>query len=204
MTIDEYKQYYSNLLIAQYHNKPKAKAHIEAIVKPIAIDFLPLSIQNAFNLDAATGVQLDTIGSYIGASRKITGQKSLSVVLADEDYRVLIKLAIIKNSSFSSLADIQSLIAVFFPGNIIITDNATMQINYFIGETIGSTDLQYALVYGDYLPKPMAVQTAVVIVPPFGVNYFGMRTYSSSGIFISPFNNYDFYNTTYPWLTYTT
>jgi hypothetical protein len=204
MTIDEYKQYYSNLLIAQYRSKPKAKAHIEALIKPIGIDLLPLAVQSAFNLETAEGIQLDTVGQYVGASRTVVGPNSLKVVLSDADYRVLIKLAVIKNTSHSTLGEIQDLIAAFFADNILITDNTIMQLNYFIGEGIGSTDLQYALLYGDYLPRPMAVQTSVVVVPPFTAPYFGMRTYSSGGVNISPFNSYDLYNTNAPWLSYTT
>ena len=61
--------YYKNLLIIQYHEKPKAQATIEALVRVILADGILLDIDNAFNLDTAVGVQLDTIGKYVGIDR---------------------------------------------------------------------------------------------------------------------------------------
>lgn len=61
--------YYMNLLIIQYHEKPKAKATIQAYVKALLADGLMLDVDTAFNLDTAVGVQLDTIGKYVGVDR---------------------------------------------------------------------------------------------------------------------------------------
>ena len=61
--------YYANLLIIQYRNQPKAKATIQAIVKAFIADNIILNIRDAFNIDTAVGVQLDTLGKYIGVNR---------------------------------------------------------------------------------------------------------------------------------------
>lgn len=61
--------YYTNLLIIQYHEKPKAKATITALVNTILANGIILDIDNGFNLDDAVGAQLDTIGKYVGVDR---------------------------------------------------------------------------------------------------------------------------------------
>lgn len=204
MTDQELKEYYSGLLIAQYKEKPKAKATIEALAGPIVMNQMPLAVQDAFQVDSAIGVQLDVIGKYVGASRTVTGPNKIKVTLDDADFRILVKIAIVKTHSSSSLYEIESLLAQYFPNQIVITDNATMQINYFISNEIGSTDLQYAITYGDYLPRPMGVEVAVVVVPPLTDNYFGFITYLTVPTNISPFNTYEFYSEHSPWLQYTT
>ena len=73
MNTEERKQiieYYKNLLIIQYHNKPKAKAVIETLVSEIlnVVDFA-IQIRDCFNIETAVGAQLDIIAKYFGVSR---------------------------------------------------------------------------------------------------------------------------------------
>jgi hypothetical protein len=45
------EEYYSNLLIIQYHDKPRAVGTIEAAVSGVIMDQLPTQVQNGFNLN---------------------------------------------------------------------------------------------------------------------------------------------------------
>lgn len=63
MTTQELIDYYANLLILQYIGQPRAYATIQALVEPTIMDQLPITVQNAFDLETAVGAQLDTIGS---------------------------------------------------------------------------------------------------------------------------------------------
>lgn len=65
------KDYYVDLLLYQYNNKPKAKATIDLLVDAILVDLLPKDIETAFDLETAIGAQLDIIGEYIGLNRVI-------------------------------------------------------------------------------------------------------------------------------------
>ena len=67
-------KYYQNLLIIQYHNKPKAKAVIGALAWELADawDFLN-QIKDCFNLDVAIGQQLDILAKYYGIGRNWVG-----------------------------------------------------------------------------------------------------------------------------------
>lgn len=78
MTNAELVEYYANLLILQYKNKPKAEAHIRALMEPEIIYELIRAVESGYNIDAskgdiATGKQLDIIAKYVGADRVVTG-----------------------------------------------------------------------------------------------------------------------------------
>lgn len=68
-SIQELKDYYSNTLIVQYHDKPKAKQTIEMLVYLVFSEMLLFQVQNAFNWKTAVGKQLDVIGQWVGVSR---------------------------------------------------------------------------------------------------------------------------------------
>ena len=73
-SLNELLEYYQNLLIVQYHNKPKAKATIKAIVNLILANLLILQIRDGFDWETAVGVQLDIIGKWVGVTRFYNGQ----------------------------------------------------------------------------------------------------------------------------------
>ena len=203
-TTEEIAQYYADLLILQYKEKAKAYATVEKTVQPMIMDQLPVAVQNAYSIETAIGVQLDVLGKYVGVSRSGYGLSGQPILLGDDDYRQLMKLVLIKNNSGSSLATIQSLLATNFPDQIRVSDNAQMQLNYLIIETLGTSDLLELLATGGYLPAPMAVQVSIVVVPAFDDPFFGFTSYAGSLGDVSPFNVYGFYQTTYPWLSYNT
>ncbi len=202
MTTAELAKYYSDLLILQYIGKPKAYATIGAVVTPVLIDQMPIAVQNAYEIGTAVGVQLDVIGKYVGVSRNGNGLEGQAISLDDSDYTQLIKMVIIKNNSGSSLATIQSLLSANFPGEIFVSDNQDMGLNYVLVETLGTSDLLELIVTGGYLPKPMGVETSVVIVPAHEFPFFGLRTYESEDLTVAPLNSYEFVNLNSPILTY--
>ncbi len=61
--------YYANLLIIQYHNKPKAKATIELLAGEVLADGILFDIRDGYAVDSAVGTQLDVIGKYVGVDR---------------------------------------------------------------------------------------------------------------------------------------
>ena len=73
MTLDEIKSYYSNLLISQYRNRPKASNTIKAMVGEFSCDDLVRIESTCFNLDLASGAQLDIIGKIVGVPRDVYG-----------------------------------------------------------------------------------------------------------------------------------
>lgn len=64
--------YYVNLLIIQYHNKPKAKATIDLLASIMEASGILFDIQNGYSVDTAVGKQLDIVGKYVGVDRFYT------------------------------------------------------------------------------------------------------------------------------------
>lgn len=201
MTTSEIIQYYADLLILQYIGKPRAYATIEALVKMVIMDQLPLEVESAFNIDTAVGNQLDTLGKYAGVTRSGYGFTSF-ITLDDDDFRQLIKVAIIKNTSFSDLGTIQTLLNQFFPGELFVFDFKNMRMGYFMADTVGSQDLAELFVKEGLLPKPMGVQLAALIYAPVIDSFFGFQTYLTEPYNNNPFNTYADYQMDWPWLSY--
>lgn len=66
--------YYANLLIIQYHNKPKAQATIKLMARFLWANMLFLQIRDAFDWKTAVGKQLEIIGEWVGVNRFYDGQ----------------------------------------------------------------------------------------------------------------------------------
>jgi hypothetical protein len=65
-------EYYQELLLYQYINATKARATIGLLCSQAIADLVPVSVRDAFDLETATGSQLDILGEYIGFSRIIS------------------------------------------------------------------------------------------------------------------------------------
>jgi hypothetical protein len=69
--IDLIVQHYQDLLLEQYVNAPRARATVGVLTQNAIVDVVEKEIEQAFNLETATGPQLDVLGEYIGFSRRI-------------------------------------------------------------------------------------------------------------------------------------
>ena len=70
--LEELQNYYANLLIIQYHDKPKAKSMIKSLVRALYADMMVFKIRDGFNIvnaPFAIGKQLDCIGEWVGVDR---------------------------------------------------------------------------------------------------------------------------------------
>lgn len=200
-TDDEIVKSYQGLLILQYRGKTKARAHIDAIVRPFIAGQLALQVQDAFYVETAVGVQLDVLGKYAGVTR-IGDSPYGKITLNDSDFRTLIKLASSVNSSDMTLGNIDNILATFFPGVMFVFDFGSMRMGYYISSAIGSLDLIYTFISQGLLPKPMGVQLSSTIVFPELNNFFGYRTYEAPNLNAKPYNTYEDYNEDWPYLSY--
>lgn len=200
-TTDDIVTYYTDLLIIQYIRKPKARATIDAIVRPVIMDQLPTQVNNAFDIETAVGAQLDVLGKYTGVSRysrTFTGP----ITLDDNDFRLIVKVAILKNNSGSDLNTIQTLIQLYFPDALRVFDYLGMRMSYFFDSAYGSVYMAEVLVREGLLPKPMGVQLGALIYMPNIKQLFCMRTYALEVVHGNGFNEYGDYQMTWPWLSY--
>lgn len=196
--------YYVNLLIMQYHNKPKAQNTIFALVEPVVMNLLPQQVMNGYDIGTASGVQLDVLGEYTGVTRTGVGPNG-QITLDDSDFTRFIQLAIVNNSNNSTLFAIQELLHTYFDQEIIVFDHMNMRMSYFVASDSVDSDLATLFVVEGKLPKPLGVQLSSVIYAPYAelISFFGCRTYTQPGYHISPLNTYGSYNLMYPFLSYT-
>lgn len=77
--------YYTNLLIIQYNQKPKARAMIAAFAKQLLATGVFFDVRDGYDIDVAVGVQLDVLGKYIGLDR-FYNEDELDGFFAFSDY----------------------------------------------------------------------------------------------------------------------
>lgn len=83
------KNYYSNLLILQYRNKPKASATIKLGAGVYLADGLIFELNDILNINTAQGAQLDLIGQILGCPRNIYGFPSDNTYFSFEKLNAL-------------------------------------------------------------------------------------------------------------------
>lgn len=71
--IENVKNYYADLLILQYHSKPKARETIKLGADIYLGDGLVFQLQDILDIDTAVGAQLDIIGKILDCPRIVQG-----------------------------------------------------------------------------------------------------------------------------------
>lgn len=61
--------YYTNLLIIQYNNLPKATAMVAGIIAELNAEGVMFDVRDGYDINTAVGAQLDILGKYIGVNR---------------------------------------------------------------------------------------------------------------------------------------
>jgi hypothetical protein len=167
--------YYLGLITSfyQYPNSPKFNQFLYLCLKLFSdIQQCYVSMDLAFDLDVAVGAQLDVLGSIAGVSRTVPFQPSNSVspVLDDATYRVLIKATIFNNQWDGLVGSLYSFWQNLFPGGkIVIVDNQNMTANILISGAFTSI-LQDLISHDMVVPRPETVGYIYVFAtePVFG------------------------------------
>lgn len=71
--LSEVKEYYADLLILQYHSKPKARETVKIGVDIYSGDGLVFQLPDILDIDTAQGAQLDIIGKILDCPRIVQG-----------------------------------------------------------------------------------------------------------------------------------
>ena len=126
----------SNLITSEYSNCPKFKGLLQillGLVKNVAT--LNHNMSTLLDLNKASGVILDMIGSIVGVSRQVDFQPTnASSIMDDDHYKVLIKAKIIKNQWDGTIEGLYDMWSILFPDNpvfIIDGQNMTAQVAIF-------------------------------------------------------------------------
>lgn len=178
--------YYSNLLIMQYHNKPKAKATIETTVGLLPDDLI-MEVINGFDIETAVGKQLDILGEYVGVDRYYLVDNQAQL-LDDEDYRILIKLKAISNTSDLSHKSLEEALYNFFGNTVRMDSDGNMEMTYFVPKN--KTPIIQAAIQKEVLPRPMGVRCSYII--EYDKRFFGFCTYQNqTAVYKTGFRSYN-------------
>jgi hypothetical protein len=162
---------YLNLVTSEHRASTKFIAWATALLQPfIDVQTCADSIPAAFDLDTAIGAQLDILGQILGAARTVGFQPtgSVSPVLDDATYRILLKSKVLFNQWDGQILSIEEAWGNIFPGgHIFIQDNENMTMT--VTATGITSYIQIDLIENGYIvPVPEGV----------GVNYiFGTAPY---------------------------
>ena len=123
---------YLDLIPSANRDTTKFKAWLtDALQLFLDVQACAASMPHAFDVDYAVGAQLDILGEIVGAARTVNFQPtgSVSPILDDATYRILIKAKIALNTWDGQLGSVEAVWAKIFPGGqILVQDNGDMSI----------------------------------------------------------------------------
>ena len=206
---------YTSLITSEHRDKPRFAATVAAVVQPL-VDQMNLlaSMPGKFDLDVAVGDQLDTVGLWVGVSRRIrtplTGiyfsfdidglgfdqaiwkgpfdPDTGPTVLDDDTYRLVIRAKIGANHWDGTLASSAAILNSIFGADthVFIEDHQDMSMTIGISGKVPSA-VFLALLAGGYIPlKPEGVRVNYTIVTTVdGAPLFG---FDMSGPYVAGFD----------------
>ena len=167
--------YYLSLITSQYKGSANFLGWLQSILQVVCdIRACINSMQAAFDIDTAIGVQLDILGQIIGVGRVVNFQPSNSVspILDDATYRILLKATIAQNQWNGQIGSLYSIWNNLFPGGtILFIDNQNMTATITLAGAFTSI-IQDLILNGLIVPRPETVlyQYFFATLPIFGVD----------------------------------
>ncbi|KVO64978.1 hypothetical protein WJ78_17810 [Burkholderia ubonensis] len=206
---------YTALITSEHRDKPRFAATVAAVVQPLVDQMNMLaSMPGKFDLDVAIGDQLDTVGLWVGVSRRIrtplTGiyfsfdtvglgcdqgiwkgpfdPDTGLTVLDDDTYRLVIRAKIGANRWDGTLASSAAILNSIFGSDthVFIEDHQDMSMTIGLSGKVPSA-VFLALLAGGYIPlKPEGVRVNYTIVTTVdGAPMFG---FDMSGPYVAGFD----------------
>ena len=164
--------YYIDLLTSQYWGKPNLTAMLTALLQVLKdAQNCVESIDAAFDIDIAVGVQLDTLGVVVGQARQLNfTPTSGDPLLNDDDYRIVLKAKMAQNIWDGTITSLQTIWSTLFPGgNILVLDNFNMTMSIALSGVFSDT-MRDCIRNGIIIPKPEGVGIIYLLgsLPFFG------------------------------------
>lgn len=155
------KEKYLNIITSQHRQQIKYIEFVLMLLEPLFdMAELLLNFNYNFDLDFATGNELDIIGKIVGVDREVDFILSDgSHTLNDEDYRFLIKAKIAQNYWDGSREKIFEIWDNLFPNvKLNLIDNQDMTCLVFVNAEILTENQINMFFAGLLVPRPVGVQ----------------------------------------------
>ncbi|USG65152.1 DUF2612 domain-containing protein [Brevibacillus ruminantium] len=154
-------QQYLDLITSQHCNKDKFMSWLTVVLERGDAAVTVVSrIPEAFDVNKAVGVQLDTVGDLVGRSRYLPFQLAdgSSPVLDDDNYRIALKAKIAQNQWDGTIPQIYKLWDDLFPSaRLRLFDNQDMTMKAKIRGDLGLHSV-LLVTLGYIIPKPSGVR----------------------------------------------
>lgn len=152
---------YLKLITSEYYTKPKFYSFVETFLNETdSCEDIMYSFNNLFNLENASGDQLDKIGTAVGIGRSLPTQNAdIPSILPDSLFRMVIKAKIAKNHWDGTRKGMERCMELIFPdAPYEIVDNQDMSIKVaIIFPTITAAETAI-ITEGFIIPKPIGVR----------------------------------------------
>lgn len=182
---------YTNLIIEQHADKPNFLAAVSATLQPFvdSLNAIQNLVATKFDLDTATGAQLDVLGQWIGLPRSLRlpiqgvffafdipglgfdqgvwssplNPSDGIITMDDGSYRLMLKARVAMNTWDGSLGDANAKLSAIFGTAISLRDNFDMSETFLIsGNTL--SQLFLSLVQQGYIQmRPATVQASSIM-----------------------------------------
>lgn len=158
---------YTNLIIKQFYNKPKATLEIFLLSSlwQNQLDFIN-TFNDSFDIDIAKGKQLDIIGKLFNFSRTVLKFDDNNnpigyQILKDSDYRFFLRIIIASSRTNACMSSdsgnsINDVINYAFKGLATVVDNQNMTLTLQVGQVNNIDTIKLALRLG-ILPRGQGV-----------------------------------------------
>lgn len=167
--------YYLALVTSEYRMATNFLANLTSSIQ-LFEDVMTCNglMTEAFDLGSAAGVQLDVLGQIAGVSRTVNFQPSDSVspVLDDTTYRILIQATIAANQWKGTQSELYPIWQTLFPGgSIVIQDEQNMSCVIILSGVFTSI-VQDLITNGYIVPRPEGVNYSYTFstLPVFGTD----------------------------------
>lgn len=158
---------YLKLITSEYAQSEKFNSYVETFLKMISPEVDNYNDYNIlFNLETATGDQLDKIGELVGIGRELpTDNTNIPSKLSDDSYRLVIKAKIYKNHWDGTREGMEKIFKQFFPNlPYEIIDNQDMSYTVTIINPEITDEFLALITEGFILPKPLGVRVNYTIL----------------------------------------
>ncbi|TXE22164.1 DUF2612 domain-containing protein [Serratia ureilytica] len=164
--------------ITSWHNdKPRFVATVDVLTQAFIDSQSTLAGMPAdFDLDTAEGVQLDTVGLWVGIGRVVNSEDEGVITMDDDTYRMVLRTKIQANHWDGTMEQLPAIYAGLSPSlgaTIFAVDNFDMTMDIFISGTRLSPLMRSIIAMGLLDIKPEGVRVSNHIISSDTGKLFG-------------------------------